>query len=140
MKSVLFVEYVDSAGRGHGPFRVTIDLADQLVAFTKHVLDITTWIEFGQQPDGPIVYFSHLIAYKNALRAVRYSFDDETLARSVRFTPDSIRAGIGHMHNDDELYVAVPAGAAWLAVRADFIDGTTSPVRRFPVVRDVPRP
>jgi hypothetical protein len=133
----LYLKFVDSAGKERGPYRVAFDLKAQSVAAAKQVLDISPqWLHFRHWPTDSdiVVYFTNLLVHKNALTGIHYSFDDESLGRTVRFTVDTARAGMPLMNDADELYVAVPKGTKFLAVQVRFIDGSQTAVRQFPVV------
>ena len=134
---ILHVKFVDSAGKERGPYRLVFDLKAQSVAAAKQVLDMSPqWLYFRPWPtDNDItVYFTSLLNHKNALTSIRYSFDDESLSRSVRFSPDTARAGMPLVNDSDEMFIQVPQGTKFMAVQLHFIDGTETPIRRFPVV------
>jgi hypothetical protein len=102
------VKYIDGLDREQGPFH----------------LKFNTRAEY--------VYFSHLISYKNAFAEIRYSIDDESLARRVRFAPDWSRRGIPEFDAEhDETYVELPLSSTFVALQLAFIDGTESEVHRF---------
>jgi hypothetical protein len=77
--------------------------------------------------DSTQVFFNALLSFKNAFAEVRYSFDDTTLSRKLRFARDSSSTGIPST-NQDEVTVQAPKTARSLAIKLSFIDGTTMPV------------
>lgn len=132
----LELRYDDAAGMRHGPYAVDFDPQAQMVAFTRQVLEQTpsAWIAFGgSSPAGRIVYFTHLVSYKNGLREIRYSVDDESLGKRVRFEPDWSSPGAARLADSDETMVTIPKGARFVAVQPVLADGTAWPVRRFTV-------
>jgi hypothetical protein len=123
----LFVKYLDSRGRERGPYRLLLDANQQLVASTKEVLEITKpWVAFREYPEGQwLAYFTHLLAYKNALKEIRYSVDDDALSKRVRFTPSP---GISE---GDEMTVKIPPQTRYVCVKLVFVDGSEWPPERF---------
>jgi hypothetical protein len=119
----LFIKYVDSRGRERGPYPLVIDAVQSLTAFTKEVLETTKpWVAFREYPEGRmLVYFTHLLAYKDALREIRYSVDDTSLSKSIRFGGT----------DDDEAIVEIPLTTRYVCVQLTFIDGTQYPPERF---------
>ena len=136
-KRDLSVKYSDGEGRERGPYRLQFDPKTEYVRFTKTVLRSTDWLSFREYPRGRLlVYFTHLISYKNAFREIRYSVDDESLARSVPFSADWSGRGTPPILDGDLIYVEIPASAKFVAVKVYFIDGTESELRRFPISED----
>lgn len=128
------VEYIDGRQRKVGPFAVTFNPRAEYVRFTKDDLAKNpSWIAFAEQPpDKLLIYFSHLVASKNAFSEIRYSVDDDSLSKRVRFTADwSKRSVPGFNMDTDDTYVDAPISTAFVAVKLFFIDGTESDVRRF---------
>lgn len=128
----LFVKYIDLRGRERGPYRLVIDASQSVAAFTRDVLETTKpWVAFREYPEGRmLVYFSHLLAYKNAFAEIRYSVDDDSLSKRLRFTP-SPDPGESGITEDDEAVVDIPLTTCYVCVQLMFIDGTTWPAERF---------
>jgi hypothetical protein len=132
----LLVTYTDAAGREHGPYTLVVDAVTHLVAETKEILEMTasSWLAFREYPQGRmLLYFTHLLSYKNGLQEILYSVDDESLSRRVRFTPDWSGPGAPGLGDDDETVVEIPLSAQFVAVKLVFIDGSEWPARRFAV-------
>jgi hypothetical protein len=127
----LFVKYVDSRGRERGPYPIRIDAARAVSAATRDVLQMTRpWVAFLGDQDRRLLYFTHLLAFKYALKEIRYSLDDDSLSRRVRFTP--ARIGETGIDPDDEMMVEIPASTRCVYVQLTFVDGSRSDVERFP--------
>ena len=132
----LLVKYTDSAGRENGPYTLILDAVKQIVAETKDVLQTTesSWVSFREFPKGRmLLYFSHLVSYKNGLKEIQYSVDNESLSRRVRFTPDWSGPGAPGIRDDDEIVVEIPMSAKFVDVKLVFIDGSEWPARRFAI-------
>ena len=122
-RRTLLVKYTDSAGRENGPYTLIFDPLEQIVAETKNVLEITnnSWVAFREFPKGRmLLYFTHLVSYKNALKEIQYSVDDESLSRRVRFTPDWSGPGAPRIRDDDETVVEIPMSARFVDVEPNF--------------------
>jgi hypothetical protein len=133
-KRDLSVKYIDGEGRERGPYRLQFDPKAEYVRFTKSVLGMTDWLAFSEYPQGRLlVYFTHLISYKNAFREIRYSIDDESLAHTVTFSPDWSGRGLPGILDSDLTYVEIPISAKFVAVKLYYIDGTESELKRFPI-------
>lgn len=131
-KRDLFLKYTDSRGRERGPYRLPLDAEQSIVSFVKDVLETTRpWVAYREYPEGRmLLYFTHLLSYKNALKEIRYSVDNETLSNRVRFTPPRHPAEIG-IAEEDEVVVEIPMASAYVCVKLVFIDGTEWPPERF---------
>lgn len=130
----LLVRYTDSADRESGPCTVILDAARLIVAETKNILEMTasSWVAFREFPEGRmLLYFSHLLSYKNGLKEIRYSVDGEPGSRRVRFTPDWSGPGAPGIRDDDEVVVEIPMSARFVEVTLVFLDGSEWPARRF---------
>lgn len=132
----LEVRFDDAAGRSHGPFATPFDPQAQVVAWTRQVLDSTAsaWIAFREYPAGHrLVYFTHLLAYKNGLREIRYSVDDASLSKALRFKPDWSGPGAPRLAEGEPIMVEIAMAARFVEVQLVLADGSVLPARRFKV-------
>ncbi len=137
-KRTLLVKYTDSTGHNNGPYTLTFDATEQLVAWTKEVLELTEnfWLAFREYPKGEMsLYFSHLLSYKNGLKEIRYSVDDESLSRRVQFAPDWSGPGAPGISDDDEILVEIPISSRFVYVKLIFIDGSEWPAKKFTIAQ-----
>jgi hypothetical protein len=135
-RHALLVKFTSASGTSHGPYRVVFDASEQLVAWTKEVLEQTkhAWVSFREYPEGRMLaYFTHLISYKNGLREIRYSVDDESLSRRVKYSPMKDGTSPARISEDDETYIEIPMTARFVALQLVFVDGSEWPVRRIAV-------
>jgi len=135
----IHVKYTTVDGVGHGPYALEFDAKREFVRETKHILQLTQpWLEFDHRSEEEnnrlLAYFSHLISYKNAFRQIRYSVDDESLSRELKFTPDWSGGGATALGENDETYVEIPAASKFVCVKLCYIDGTESALHTFPVL------
>ena len=126
----VFVKYIDSRGRERGPFRLVIDAVQAVSAATKDILEMTKpWVALQGDDQRRLLYFTHLLSYKYALKEIRYSLDDGSLSRQVRFRAAGLRdLGIA---DDDEMMVEIPPATKVVYVQVTYVDGTLSNVERF---------
>lgn len=136
-RQTLLVKFSDASGMEHGPYRVVFDVPEQVVAWAKQVLGQTenAWLAFREYPENErmLLYFTHLISYKNGLREIRYSVDDESLSRRVKYTPAMAGGSPGRINDDDQTYIEIPMTAKFVAVQLVFVDGSEWPLKRFAV-------
>ena len=135
---VVSVKWTTGGGKTRGPYDLSVSLAGEVVKNAKYILETVTsnsWVAFGTDYKGkPILFFTHLLSHRNALREIRYSFDDKTVSRTFAFTPwkdlgDTPTVG------DDPIYVDVPADTKFAAVQLRYLDDTESEIKTFPVRR-----
>lgn len=133
---ILFVKYTTSAGRECGPYRVVMDGMQHIAAETKEVLETTgnSWVSFREYPEGRLLlYFTHLVSYKNGLKEIHYSVDDASLSQRVRFTPDWSGPGAPGIGDDDETCIEIPMASTYVEIKLVFVDGSEWPAKRFSV-------
>lgn len=129
----LFVKYRDVNGRENGPYRLPFDPMDHFLRFCREVLRMTPWVGFREWPEGHLlVYFTHVLTYKDAFTAIRYSIDDQSLSRQLRFKGDPKRMDMRDDENDESI-VEVPFSTQSVCVQIHFVDGTSSEARTFTV-------
>ena len=135
-KRRLDVRFDDAAGRSHGPYALVFEPQAQAVASTRQVLDMTagSWLSFREYPAGHrLVYFTHLVSYRNGLREIRYSIDEDTLAKRFKITPDWSGPGAPRIREGDPIMVEIPMAARYVQVQIVYADGSVAPARRFDV-------
>jgi hypothetical protein len=127
------IRYTDLRGRDHGPYTVAFDAQAELVRSTRSILEMTPqWITFavGGEESKVLVYFSHLLSYKAALQEIRFSVDDDSLNRTLRF----VRSAEDPTHGidpADEMIVEIPKGTRSIWVHLTYADGTRSEAMEF---------
>ncbi|MEO6407374.1 MAG: toll/interleukin-1 receptor domain-containing protein, partial [Burkholderiaceae bacterium] len=130
------LRFDDAAGRSHGPYALVFDPQAQAVASTRSVLEATTgsWLSFREYPAGHrLVYFTHLVSYRNGLREIRYSVDNDALDKRLRITPDWSGPGAPRIREGDPIMVEIPMAARFVNVQIVYADGSIAPARRFAV-------
>ena len=70
------VRYVDAGGEMQGPFPIRFEPEAALVRDQRKILDMTatSWLSF-REFNGLLVYYTHLMSYRCAIREVRIGID-----------------------------------------------------------------
>jgi hypothetical protein len=131
----IFIKYVDVNGREQGPFTVPFDPMAHFLREARDSLASVPWISIREWPEGHLLaYFTALLAYKDAYTAIRYSIDDQSLSKRLRFKSDPARTEHS-IDPDDEIYVEIPMTARCVCVQVSFVDGSATEVKTFEVAR-----
>jgi hypothetical protein len=77
-----------------------------------------------------VVYFTHLLSYRNALREIRYSLDDTSVSQKFAFTPWT-KLGETPTVGDDPILLEVPGATKSISVQLLYLDGTASEIKTF---------
>lgn len=111
---------------------ISFDGATEDCRFARNVLASmpTSWVGFrtnamGRGGDEAFVYFSTLLAYKYAIREIRYGFDDDPLAQRVHFQESNIM----RIDASDQIYINAPRSATRIRVQIVYKDGVETPVQ-----------
>src|SRR5258707_5568226 len=86
------VRYVDASGELQGPFPIKFDPEVALIRYQRKILDITptTWLSF-REFNGLLVYYTHLMSYRCAIREVRVGIDSAVPDRVLKMPPCDMR-------------------------------------------------
>jgi hypothetical protein len=123
------VRYRTPSGSTMGPYEAVFDVDAEAVASTKHILaDIPQWISC--QGAGRRCFFTTVLTYKYAMRAVRYGVNTDVPDQDLRFVP-SEAPGID---GSDQLFIDLrDDDVSFVTVELVYRDGTVSERRRFDV-------
>ena len=74
--AIIQVRYVDTNGELQGPFPIRFDPEAALIRDQRKILDMTatSWLSF-REFNGLLVYYTHLMSYRCAIREVRVGID-----------------------------------------------------------------
>jgi hypothetical protein len=125
------VRYVDQSGDMQGPFRIQFDPETALIREQRKMLDMTTtsWLSF-RQFNGLLVYYTHLVSYRCAIREVRIGIDTAVPDKVLKIpgcdmrNPDSISAGM-------PLYMKLAPATQFVSVELTYRDGSVSEIKSF---------
>ena len=113
------VRYVDASGDMQGPFPIKFDPEAALIRDQRKILDMTatSWLSF-REFNGLLVYYTHLVSYRCAIREVRIGIDTAVPDKVLKMPPCDLRDPIG----DPGRHAAVQKLAADDAVHVGGID------------------
>jgi outer membrane biosynthesis protein TonB len=130
--TVISVRYVDLRGKEAGPFDLPFDPKAALQQGNKQILDQfwTSWVAFDASGNTGLVYYTHILSYRCAVKEVRYSLNGASLDKTLDMPPcnekDPYALPDGVMP-----YFKVSKDVTSMAVQVTYADGTQSPVREF---------
>jgi hypothetical protein len=142
------VEALGLDGVTVGAYTLALDPREEELRFHKKILaeTATVWVELDDREEWQetILYFTHLVSYKEALKEVRWSLDSCALDRRFPLSPPAPGAGSGEIAGDDKLYERVPTTVGFACVELVYRDGETTGPRRFyhhlPAAAGAPEP
>ena len=82
------VRYVDTNGEIAGPFPIRFDPEAALIRDQRKILDMTatSWLSF-REFNGLLVYYTHLMSYRCAIREVRVGIDSAVPDKVLKMPP-----------------------------------------------------
>ncbi len=82
------VRYVDTSGEMQGPFPIKFDPEAALIHDQRKILDMTatSWLSF-REFNGLLVYYTHLMSYRCAIREARVGIDTAVPDKVLKMPP-----------------------------------------------------
>ena len=117
------VKYVDKNDKTNGPYNLKFSTAQQQMAQSKMVLNMTSgsWLSFRDYEGRVLLYFTHLMTHRAVIKEIRFSLDSDKVDQV--FKPMFI--------SGQELpYLYVPKTTQFACVQVAFTDGTMSKVEK----------
>jgi hypothetical protein len=86
--AMIQVRYVDTNGELQGPFPIRFDPEAALIRDQRKILDMTatSWLSF-RDYNGLLVYYTHLMSYRCAIREVRVGIDSTVPDKVLKMPP-----------------------------------------------------
>lgn len=130
--AAIWIKYLDIRGRETGPFEVRFDPDSMLQEANKQILEQfwTSWIAFDASGNRGLVYFTHMLSYRCAIKAVRYGFNGGPLEKSLEL-PACNPADPYALPDGYLPYFKVGDDVTSMSVQVTYADGAESPVREF---------
>jgi Caspase domain len=125
------VRYVDASGELQGPFPIRFDPEAALIRDQRKILDMTatSWLSF-REFNGLLVYYTHLMSYRCAIREVRVGIDTAV--------PDKVLRGSACDHRDPSSiphsatpYLKLAPATKSVSVELVYRDGSVSEIKSF---------
>ena len=125
------VRYVDASGELQGPFPIRFDPEAALIRDQRKILDMTatSWLAF-REFNGLLVYFSHLMSYRCAIREARIGIDTAVPDRVLKMPPCDMNAP-NEIPYGAQLYMKLPPTTQFMSVELTYRDGSVSEVKSF---------
>ena len=120
------IKYVDIRGETRGPYEVVFTPEKERLRFTKQVLesDRHGWIVFDDNHGRLLLYFTHLLSYKQAIKSIRYGLDGAPDREyPINRATDDLR--------DEMIYIEVPEATKFATVKLTYSNGEETEVVRF---------
>jgi len=129
--STIEVRYVDASGEMQGPFPIKFDPDAALIHDQRKILDMTatSWLSF-REFNGLLVYYTHLVSYRCAIREVKIGIDTAVPDRVLKMPscdlkdPSAIPYGA-------PLYMKLAPTTQFMSVELTYRDGSVSEIKTF---------
>ena len=131
----LYVTWRDKRGEEAGTHPIAFDPDTALKSGMKKTLKTlwTAWISF-REYNGLLVYFTHLVTNRCAIKEVRYALDDSGNFKAFPLPPCD-PAKPYNVPQRAKTYKKLPRGTKSMSVVLTYFDGQTSPTRKFNVTK-----
>jgi hypothetical protein len=125
------VRYVDTSGELQGPFPIRFDPEAALIRDQRKILDMTatSWLSF-REFNGLLVYYTHLMSYRCAIREVRVGIDSAVPDKVLKMPPCDPRDPSVIPH-DAQPYLKLAPATKSVSVELTYRDGSVSEIKSF---------
>ena len=125
------VRYVDISGEMQGPFPIKFDPEAALIHDQRKILDMTatSWLSF-REFNGLLVYYTHLMSYRCAIREVRVGIDTAVPDKVLKMPPCDPRDP-SVIPSDAVPYLKLPPATKSVSVELTYRDGSVSEIKSF---------
>ena len=129
--AVIQVRYVDTSGELQGPFPIKFDPEAALIRDQRKILDMTatSWLSF-REFNGLLVYYTHLMSYRCAIREVRVGIDSAVPDKVLKMPPCDPRDPSVIPHEAQPYLKLAPATKS-VSVELTYRDGSVSEIKSF---------
>lgn len=126
------LKYRDIRGQETGPFQIKFDPKAELIAANKQILDQfwTSWVTFDASGNKGLLYFTHVLSYRCAVKEMRYGFNGGPPQKALEL-PACDEKNPYALPDGYLPYMAVGDDVKTMSVQLTYADGTSSPVREF---------
>lgn len=129
--TTLQIRYIDVQGNMQGPFPIKFDPEAALIRDQRKTLDMTStsWLSF-REFNGLLVYYTHLMSYRCAIREVKVGIDSTVPDQVIKMPPcDPLNpSSIPH---EARPYMKLPPATKSVSVELTYRDGTVSEIKSF---------
>jgi len=127
----LQVRYIDAAGEMQGPFPIKFDPEAALIHDQRKILDMTStsWLSF-REFNGLLVYYTHLMSYRCAIRQVRIGIDTSMPDKVLNMPACNMKDPIS-IPSEASPYLKLPPSTQFVSVELTYRDGSVSEIKSF---------
>jgi hypothetical protein len=125
------VRYVDANGEMQGPFPIRFDPEAALIRDQRKILDLTatSWLSF-REFNGLLVYYTHLMSYRCAIREVRVGIDSTVPDKVLKMPPCDPRDP-SSIPREAQPYLKLAPQTKSVSVELTYRDGSVSEIKSF---------
>jgi caspase domain-containing protein len=125
------VRYIDASGEMQGPFPIKFDPEAALIHDQRKILDMTatSWLAF-REFNGLLVYYTHLVSYRCAIREVRIGIDTTVPDKVLKLPPCDLRDPSA-IPSNAQLYMKLAPATQLMSVELTYRDGSVSEIKTF---------
>jgi hypothetical protein len=125
------LRYVDASGEMQGPFPIRFDPEAALIHDQRKILDMTatSWLSF-REFNGLLVYYTHLMSYRCAIREVRVGIDSTVPDKVLKMPPCDPKDPSVIPH-DAQPYLKLAPTTQFVSVELTYRDGSVSETKSF---------
>src|SRR5436305_14673710 len=129
--AIIQVRYVDVNGELQGPFPIRFDPEAALVRDQRKILDMTatSWLSF-REFNGLLVYYTHLMSYRCAIREVRIGIDSTVPDKVLKMPPCDPRDP-SVIPASAQPYLKLAPNTQSVSVELTYRDGSVSEIKSF---------
>jgi hypothetical protein len=127
----LQVRYIDAGGEMQGPFPIKFEPEAALIHDQRKILDMTStsWLSF-REFNGLLVYYTHLMSYRCAIRQVRIGIDTSMPDKVLNMPACNMKDPIS-IPSDASPYLKLPPSTQFVSVELTYRDGSVSEIKSF---------
>jgi hypothetical protein len=125
------VRYIDASGEMQGPFPIRFDPEAALIRDQRKILDMTatSWLSF-REFNGLLVYYTHLMSYRCAIREVRIGIDSAVPDKVLKMPPCDPRDPSA-IPTSALPYMKLAPTTQFVSVELTYRDGSLSEIKSF---------
>ena len=130
-EGTIYVRYADERGQWAQPFPIKFEPNGELERSQREILEMTSgnWLSF-REFNGLMVYYSHLISYRCAIREVKVGINSTVPTQKLAMPPCDPR-NPSSIPEKAKIYDKLPQNTQVMSVELTYRDGTTSEVKTF---------
>jgi hypothetical protein len=127
----IYVRYADARGDWQGPFPIRFDPNAALERDQRRTLEMTasSWLSF-REFNGLLVYYTHLMSYRCAIRAVKIGVDSTMPDRTLQLPPCDPR-NPSAIPSSAQPYLKLPPATKSVSIELTYRDGSVSEIKNF---------